>query len=145
MRHLAAVVLIAAASAVTGCTTVPSQPAPGPSSAPALPVLPLPQDRTVVRQPDQQSLATVPVEPEPGPRTSAAAPASPQHVRRHHRARTPVAPAERDPVPAAKAAPHPRPAASLPGGAGVCALGETYGGWAKDSDAARICHESYGR
>ncbi|MCZ4123681.1 hypothetical protein [Streptomyces sp. H39-S7] len=144
MRQFAAVVLIAAASAVTGCATVPSQPAPEPSSAPALPALPLPEDGTAVRQPDLQSLATVPVERDTDPPTAAAS-APPERVRPRHRAHPPVAPAGQDAVPAAKTAARPRPAASLPGGAGVCALGETYGGWAEDSDAARICHEAYGR
>lgn len=144
MRQFAAVVLIAAASAVTGCTTVSSQPASGPSSAPVMPDLPLTRDRTVVRQPDLQSLATAAAEPDAGPRTPAAS-APPEHGRHRHRAPAPPEPARRDAVPAAKAAPRPRPPASLPGGAGVCALGETYGGWGRDSDASRICHEAYGR
>lgn len=29
-------------------------------------------------------------------------------------------------------------------GGGICALGRAYGGWAPDSDAARICHIAYG-
>lgn len=146
MRHVAAVMIIAAASVITGCTTVARQPAPEPSSAPAVPVFPfpLPQDRTVVQQPDHQTLATV--RPEPASDLPASAAPQPEAAPRHHRARTPAAPARPGPAPAAKAAPHhPRAAASLPGGAGVCALGETYGGWARNSDAARICHESYGR
>ncbi|WP_277436830.1 hypothetical protein [Streptomyces sp. SPB162] len=123
-----------------------SQPAPTPSAAPALPDLPRTQDRTVVQRPDPdlQSLATVAAETDAAPRTPDAS-APPERVRHHPRAHSPVAPARRDAAPAAKAAPHPRPPASLPGGVGVCALGETYGGWGKGSDASRICHEAYGR
>ncbi|MEU3463901.1 hypothetical protein ABZ721_28620 [Streptomyces sp. NPDC006733] len=108
-----------------------------------MPALPLTRDRTDVQEPDLQSLATVTAEPDAGPPTAASAPT--ERARHHRRAHPPAAPSGRDAAPAAKATAAPRPPASLPGGAGVCALGETYGGWAKDSDASRICHEAYGR
>ncbi|MDJ0343058.1 MULTISPECIES: hypothetical protein [unclassified Streptomyces] len=121
------------------------QPVPESSPGPVVPGYPLPQDRTIVRQPDHEALATVRPEPSAEPRIPTPRPES---APRRHRARIPAAAPARsgaEPAPAARTAPRPHPAASLPGGAGVCALGESYGGWAKDSDASRICHESYGR
>jgi hypothetical protein len=37
-----------------------------------------------------------------------------------------------------------RPVIPLPGGASVCELGETYGGWQAGSEAAAICRQAYG-
>jgi hypothetical protein len=32
----------------------------------------------------------------------------------------------------------------VPGGGNVCDMGKKYGGWTGQSDASRICHQTYG-
>ncbi|WP_329320803.1 hypothetical protein [Streptomyces sp. NBC_01262] len=135
MRRLTAVVILAAASAVSGCVTV-SQPAAGPGGglisgqlAPSAAGGPAP----IVQAPAHEALASVRPEPADSPRPKAA-------PRRH------VAPPVRPQRPAAgPAGPRPRAAVSRAGtgGANVCDMGEAYGGWAGQGDAARICRQAY--
>ncbi|WP_405735188.1 hypothetical protein OG607_42155 [Streptomyces sp. NBC_01537] len=140
MRRLTAVVILAAASAVSGCVTV-SQPAPGSGGglisgqvAPSGAGGPAP----IVQAPAHEALASVRPEPSGKPR--------PKDAHRQH-----VAPPVRPQHPAAAPAPaprsaKPRPRAAAPGAgaANVCDMGEAYGGWAGQGDAARICRQAYG-
>ena len=140
MRRLTAVVILAAASAVSGCVTV-SQPAAGPGGglisgqlAPSAAGGPAP----IVQAPAHEALASVRPEPADTPRPKAA-------PRRH------VAPPVRPLRPTAGPAEQ-RPRAAVPWagtgpghGANVCDMGEAYGGWTGQGDAARICRKAYGR
>ncbi|MFJ5614059.1 hypothetical protein ACIQCJ_32365 [Streptomyces sp. NPDC093221] len=162
MRRLPVVVFLVAASAAAGCTTVSAPPAPVPVPAPvpgrAAPRVAAPDGGPLVPRPDHVLLETA--EPDPAPsRTPSPEPergagesggrpgAAPYSAGQGPR---PGPEPRHRPVPRSRSVPPPRslprgPAAALPGAADVCALGETYGGWAKDGDAARICRQSYGR
>jgi hypothetical protein len=130
------VVILAAASAVSGCVTV-SQPAPGSGGALISGQVAPPSaggPAPVVQAPAHEALASVRPEPARTPRPKAA-------PRRH------VAPPVRPQHPAAGPADQ-RPRVAVPragtGAADVCDMGEAYGGWAGQGDAARICRQAYG-
>lgn len=134
-------VILVTACAAAGCTTVSPSPAPAPAartSAPWKQGTDVPDTLTVTPPPDHEVLATVRPDPVAGPSPSAAPP---------HRA-TPPVPGRR---PARPARPEQRPrkahapTVSLPGGPGICTLGERYGGWPSGSPASRICRGAYGR
>jgi hypothetical protein len=129
---LAAVVLVAAC-AVTGCTTVsPAPPAPSRPSGPA------PQ-----RAPDVLAPTPPPVDPllataRADPRVPPSAAASPRRqagLPQRRAAAVPAAPSRQRP------AVDPR----VPVSGGTCALGRAYGHWAAGSSAAKICEGVYGR
>jgi hypothetical protein len=132
--------VLAAASAVSGCMTV-SQPAgqagSGQSSGPPLPssVTPVVPTVSILQLPAHEVLGTF--RPEPPAATGPTAPpaGAPARSRPRLRSRT-----------AAPVAPRPRARLAAPpaAGANVCELGKVYGGWASNSDAARICGEAYG-
>ncbi|MFF8935279.1 hypothetical protein ACF08O_11220 [Streptomyces paradoxus] len=162
----ATLLLTVAVSALSGCTTVPHPPAPGPSAAPPRPSAPERQDAAEpqnVQAPVREALQLI-EEPSrrPEPAASATRPAAPPEPG------TPQ-PLHRDVRPRPARPQHPEPArrgpqrshADLPegsasvrqdvetgvpnGNADVCALGRRYGGWRADSPEATICHATYGR
>ncbi|MEW2522871.1 hypothetical protein [Actinacidiphila alni] len=148
MRRLPVVVLLLAASAAAGCTTVSAPPVPVTVTGGTAPRVAVPDGGVLLPPPDHAVLETA--EPGPAPvRTPSPVPVhSPRPAPRAAAPHPGTTPGQR-PVPRSRrAAPPPAeqraPDVTLPGGAGVCALGETYGGWASDSDAARICRRSYG-
>lgn len=163
MRRLPVVVFLVAASAAAGCTTVSGPPTPAPVPAPVpgstAPRVAAPDGGVLVPRPDHVVLETAETDQDPagtpssapvhGAGTPGAQPGAGPYSNTRSDTRSDREPHHR-PVPRSRRAAPPEsvprgPATSLPGGAGVCALGETYGGWAKDSDAARICRQSYGR
>lgn len=145
MRRLTVVVILAAASAVSGCVTVSQRPpapdraaAPGPAAASSATARPVP----IVQGPAHEVLASVRPE-EPGEAAGGPADHRPGAGPRQ-RVAHPRRPVPR-PAPApAPAAPRPRGAAPAAGGGAVCDMGEKYGGWAGQSDASRICRQAYG-
>lgn len=139
------VVVLAAASAVSGCVTVSqrapgpgpvSGPASGPVSGPAAPSAAARPASPIVQAPAHEVLASVRPEPAAKPKPKAA---SRQRV-------APPAQAERRAAAPAPAKPRHRLRVAAPpaGGVHVCDMGETYGRWAGQSDAARICRQAYG-
>lgn len=153
MRRLPVVLFLVAASAAAGCTTVSAPPAPVPVPGSTAPRAAVPDGGVLVPPPDHVVLQTA--EPDPVRTPSPAPVRDPRSVvggtadTAPHTGTSSGRTERHRPVPRSRRAAPPEsaprgPAASLPGGAGVCALGETYGGWAKDSDAARICRQSYG-
>lgn len=140
MRRLPAVVLlVAVCAAAAGCTTVSAPPPRG--QAPRTAGRPdRPDDWTVKPSPPHEVLGTT----RPDRRASATASPGPAPTARPytpaHRDR-PTAPHRRQP----RSAPPTAIRFPVPGGGYVCALGETYGDWAADSQAARICRQAYGR
>jgi hypothetical protein len=136
-------ILVAVCSAA-GCTSVSAPPAHVPALRPSAPRPAGPEhpdDLAVVQPPGQEVLATARPHDPVTARPSSAAP--PPAVRAR------VAPSRRR---VHRAAPHRRKpraplptAVRLPGGGNVCELSEAYGGWAADSQAARICRRASGR
>ena len=154
----ATLLVTAAVSALTGCTTVQAPLASAPRATPVRPAPPLPSGHThpeVVQAPAREALALIGPSRRPDPKRSAA-PAAPSHTSR-------PAPAAPRPQPEKRAPRRPAPttvpreprvtvpdvARQLPqdagGNADVCALGRKYGGWRPDSQEARICDQAYGR
>ncbi|MFE2430554.1 hypothetical protein ACFXJ5_27875 [Streptomyces sp. NPDC059373] len=139
MRLLTVVVVLAAASAASGCVTVsPRTAGPEPASGPVAPSA-VGRPGPVVQGPALEALATVRPEPAESPkrkpeRRAAPRPAVNQPVRHHRQAH---APAPDRPLPRVGVP-------KVPGGGSVCDMGEKYGGWTGQSDASRICHQTYG-
>ncbi|MFF2654712.1 hypothetical protein [Streptomyces sp. NPDC058045] len=130
--------IAAAVSAVSGCTTVAGDRAPRPAAS-------------TVRPAATSASATPRGEPT-GARGDVNREAP--RVRPASRAAVPPAPPPRPPVRTPAAAPPPPavpvpvpvpPGASLPSGADVCAYGRQFGGWRPGSAEARICRHAYGR
>ncbi|MFJ4820530.1 hypothetical protein [Streptomyces sp. NPDC088801] len=166
----ATLLLTVAVSALSGCTTVPRPPAPGPSAAPSLPSAPEREDEAetqIVQAPAREALQLIEeASRRPEPAASATGPAAPPAGAPEPG--TPQ-PGHRDvrPRPARPELPEParrgpqRSHAGLPdvsesvrqdveksvpnGNADVCALGRRYGGWRADSPEATICRDTYGR
>ncbi|PNG22188.1 hypothetical protein C1J00_10835 [Streptomyces cahuitamycinicus] len=158
-----------AVSALSGCTTVPRPPAPGPSAAPSLSA-PEREDEAetqIVQAPAREALQLIEeTSRRPEPVASATGPAAPPAAAPEPG--TPQ-PGHRDVRPRPARPEHPEPArrgpqrahAGLPdvsesvrqdveksvpkGNADICALGRRYGGWRADSPEATICRDTYGR
>ncbi|MGW0497249.1 hypothetical protein ACWD0Z_17960 [Streptomyces sp. NPDC003007] len=165
----ATLLVTVAVSALTGCTTVPHPPAPGPSAAPSRPSAPRPEgeaETQIVQAPAREALQLIEEasrRPEPAvsaPRPTTPPAASPERARpgpgdrdvRPH----PMRPQRPEPAPRAPRRSHAAvpdlPEAvrqdvekSVPNSSDVCALGRRYGGWRADSPEARICRDTYGR
>ncbi|WP_327292606.1 hypothetical protein [Streptomyces sp. NBC_01198] len=142
MRLLPVVVILLAACAAAGCTTVSAPPSPA-VHYPA-PARPAPEVVPLTPPPARPLLATV----RPGAGEDAADAATPGSTGPAPRHR-PAAAAPHRPRPAGRRTPRARaprvgrtPAGS--GSGGVCALGRTYGGWAAGSAASTICARTYG-
>lgn len=153
----ATLLVTAAVSALTGCTTVQAPAAPAPRATPARPAPLHPTGHTrpeVVQAPASEALALIGPSRRPDPARSAAPPA-PSHTSRPAPAAPRPQPQRRAPhhpgadTPREQRVPVPDVARQLPGEAGanadVCALGRKYGGWRPDSQEARICDQAYGR
>jgi hypothetical protein len=144
VRRLPAVVLlVAVCTAAAGCTTVSAAPPRRPAPRPADPDRP--DDLVVAQSPAHEVLDTArpdrPATEDPA-RTAPGSAARPYAPPARHRDRW--APPRHGLT--EYAAPTAGPTAvPVPGGTNVCALGETYGGWAAGSQAARICRQAYGR
>ncbi|MFD8234081.1 hypothetical protein ACFV20_19640 [Streptomyces sp. NPDC059696] len=166
----ATLLVTVAVSALSGCTTVPQPPAPGPSSAPSRPSAPEPDGaaRTpVVQAPAREALLLIEeASRRPEPATQTPRPAAPPAAPRQHAAQQPgnreVRPRPARPERAEPAPRGPRRShADVPdvsesvrqdvekrvphSNADVCALGRRYGGWRADSPEATICRDTYGR
>ncbi|MEV6960552.1 hypothetical protein AB0M97_15390 [Streptomyces sp. NPDC051207] len=151
----ATLLMTVAVSALTGCVTVPRPPAPAPPTAPVRPPLPRPDGRAeprIVQAPAREALARV----SPGREAAPAGPATrrpaapvPQRAQQPERARQ--APRTRSPRPEPRRPRVDLPALpelirkQVPGTTDVCALGEVYGGWRRDSPEAAICRRTQGR
>ncbi|MDD1063772.1 hypothetical protein NMG29_37385 [Streptomyces cocklensis] len=140
MRLLPAAVLLLAACAAAGCTTVspvPTDAVPAPTrGAPDVVRLTPPPSRPLLAtaRPDADAAAagaSAGAAPAPGRQPTAAMPR-----------RTP--PVRHRPHPRRSGAPRVRPVPAGGPARGVCALGNTYGGWAAGSAAATICARAYG-
>ncbi|MCK8437070.1 hypothetical protein G3I77_29935 [Streptomyces sp. D2-8] len=158
-----------AVSALSGCTTVPHPPAPGPSAAPSRPSAPQPEgeaEAQIVQAPAREALQLIEeASHRPEPAVSASRPATPPAASPE---RGTPQPGRRDvrPRPARPERPEPAPRgprrsqADLPdvsesvrqnvrksvsNSSDVCALGRRYGGWRADSPEATICRDTYGR
>ncbi|MEU8617610.1 hypothetical protein [Streptomyces sp. NPDC048623] len=142
---------VAMAAALTGCVAVdppPAAPAPASSGGGASPAG---QDVApqIVQGPAREALEAAlpdPPEPEPGSaverqRTDAApAPARPRRTEHPHPSPVPHQHRPRTPdvrLPGVPQMPRDR--------AGVCSLGQAYGGWSPDSPQAKACRSTYGR
>ncbi|MEV1067613.1 hypothetical protein [Streptomyces sp. NPDC050263] len=151
----ATLLVTVAFSALSGCMTVQSPPAPGPAMAPSRPSVPRPDGRAetqIVQAPAREALEMIAPSRKPEP----TAPATPAQRRR-----TAAAPAEQPPAPRSRPhsrPPHPAPRRHAPPrvelpdveaevrrNTDVCALGRKYGGWRQDSPEAVICEQAYGR
>ncbi|MFI1357825.1 hypothetical protein ACH4TV_30205 [Streptomyces sp. NPDC020898] len=159
----ATLLVTVAVSALSGCVTIQHPPAPGPSPAPSVPSVPsrpsvpLPGGRAepqIVQAPALEALELIgpdrrpPKAPSEPHRPAASAPpapstAAPEPSPRRNR------PKQRPPKPERR---HTPPRVELPEvsrpvreNTDVCALGEKYGGWGKDSPQTVICKETYGR
>jgi hypothetical protein len=147
VRVLLAALVLVAVCAVAGCTTVSAPPAAPLRPVPSALRQVAPDGAVVLPSPGRQLLATARPEPagqRPSPaatRTARARTSAAPHRRRGHathktrphRAATPTRKVDGTPS-----------GSALPGSAGVCELGESYGGWQPDSPAARICRQAYG-
>ncbi|MFD7388675.1 hypothetical protein ACFV46_09415 [Streptomyces sp. NPDC059852] len=155
----ATLLVTAAVSALTGCTTVQAPAAPAPRATPARPAPLHPTGHSrpeVVQAPASEALALIGPSRRPGS-ASSATPTAPSHTSRPAPAaprpqpqrRTPHRPAPGPDAPREPRVTVPDMARRLPGEAGgnadVCALGRRYGGWRADSQEARICDQAYGR
>ncbi|QCD54612.1 hypothetical protein [Streptomyces hawaiiensis] len=166
----ATLLLTVAVSALSGCTTVPHPPAPGPPTAPSRPSAPEPEgeaETRIVQAPAREALQLIEeASHRPEPAASASRPAAPPAAPPDHGA---PQPGHRDarPRPARPERPEParrgpqRSRTDLPyvsesvrqeveksvpnGDADVCALGRRYGGWRADSPEATICRDTYRR
>ncbi|MFE4372675.1 hypothetical protein ACFRMN_31460 [Streptomyces sp. NPDC056835] len=142
-----------AVTAVSGCVAVEPHPSPGPSPRPGTssgiqgPAAPRP---LIIEAPAKEALEAVVPPPAPGaaPHSSAEArpPAQDRSApdRASGSARPPAAPR-----PERRTQDHPQEQrhsapSSTPAIRDVCALGERYGQWPKDSPQARICRDTYG-
>ncbi|MFE2375715.1 hypothetical protein [Streptomyces sp. NPDC059398] len=166
-KIVALALLAAAVSAASGCVAVPPEraPAPGQSRTPGHHA-----QRTgpqIVQSPPVEALETV--SPRPGAGSGAGSRDAAPAAHRPSGEAGPGSGTERDagPAPVRRAVRPARPRAAQPGSghpdrplprrhperaghpsghpAGVCALGEGYGGWPADSPQARICRQTYGR
>ncbi|MEU1627990.1 hypothetical protein ABZ746_22160 [Streptomyces sp. NPDC020096] len=115
------------------------------SSAPSAAAHPAPGTPSTTPSPSSMAQPTPPApdfgqHPAPPPPPAPPRPVPPPSAPRPDpRLAPPPPPVHRPDPPAA-------PPAGQPAGHGdVCGLGETYGRWAPDSPAARICHQTYGR
>lgn len=137
VRLLPAAVILVAACAVAGCTTVSAPPpAVGRITAPPRGA---PDFVTVTPPPARPLLATVQPDADKPARTTAAPKPAPAPRRRP----AGTVPQRARPVRQQRprqGTPQPR----VPAGRGVCALGRVYGGWAAGSAAATICGQAYG-
>ncbi|MEU7030825.1 hypothetical protein AB0A60_29575 [Streptomyces sp. NPDC046275] len=141
---------VAMAAALTGCVAVeppPAAPAPAASGGAASPAG---QDVApqIVPGPAREALeAALPDPPEPRAaveRRRTDAPSAPAAPRRTERPRPSAVPQQKHPRPRT-------PEVHVPGvpevprdRAGVCALGQAYGGWSPDSPQARLCKGTHG-
>ncbi|MFI8893231.1 hypothetical protein [Streptomyces paradoxus] len=166
----ATLLLTVAVSALSGCTTVPHPPAPGPSAAPSLPPAPEREDAAepqIVQAPVREALQLIeeasrrpepaasasrpaappasapePGTPQPGPRGVRPRPARPQHPEPARRG----AQRSHSGLPDVSESVRQDVEKSVPhDNADVCALGRRYGGWRADSPEATICRDTYGR
>jgi hypothetical protein len=136
------VLCLAVWAGLTGCTRVNPAVAPGAAGHTVAPPSAAPD------RPDGERLA-------PSPQHPVLATAAPKATRN----RTPRSGQGGAGSAGAGAAVHPFPTAGTPwrapelpkngpgagAAAALCRLGETYGNWAPDSQAATICHHAYGR
>ncbi|MFE6281531.1 hypothetical protein [Streptomyces sp. NPDC057877] len=167
----AALLVTVAVSALSGCTTVPHPPAPGPPTMPSAPPAQRPDHRAepqIVQAPAREALELIGPSHRPAPSTaaprrpSATAPTPdgrpPRHAEPRHepRADHPQRSADRPDrsQPSTHPAPHPpRPShpvipdvsSALRQNADVCALGRKYGGWRPDSPESVTCEQVHGR
>lgn len=141
-----------AMAALSGCVAVePSPAAPAPAPAPAASSGPAGQEVApqIVQGPAREALeAALPDPPTPGPRSTVARhPAggpAPAHRHQATKPRPDHAPGQQHGHPAAGLPELPEMAKAPHSRAGVCALGEAYGGWSPRSEQARICRGTYG-
>ncbi|MGW7001805.1 hypothetical protein ACWGCW_02970 [Streptomyces sp. NPDC054933] len=121
------------------------------SSAPSAAAHPAPGTPSTAPSPSSMAQPTPPAPdfgqhpappPPPAPPRPAPRPVPPPSAPRPDPRPAPPPP----PPPVHRPDPPAAPPAGQPAGHGdVCGLGETYGRWAPDSPAARICHQTYGR
>ncbi|MFJ5997506.1 hypothetical protein [Streptomyces sp. NPDC092370] len=165
----ATLLVTVAVSALSGCTTVPHAPAPGPSAAPSRASVPRPEgeaESQMAQAPAREALQLIEEasrRPEPAvsvPQPARPPTASPERARpgpgdRNARPR-PVRPERPGPVPHAPRRSHadvPDVSESVrqdvdkrvPNSSDVCVLGRRYAGWRADSPEARICRDTYAR
>ncbi|WP_210585959.1 hypothetical protein [Streptomyces sp. GESEQ-35] len=151
----ATLLVTVAASALSGCVTVP-RPASGPPAPPSRSVPARPDgtaEPQIVQAPAREALELVGPRRDPTPTASVSrppataapppvreAPASRPGQRRQEARRPKVAPSQGPRVEL------PKMTEPIPTDAGdVCALGRKYGGWQQDSPESRICSQAYGR
>ncbi|WP_446039117.1 hypothetical protein [Streptomyces sp. SID1121] len=136
-----------AVTTVSGCVAVDPGTAAGPRSETRTPAARPEVEPQIVQAPAREALDAV----RPTPERKRAPSASPD-AGRIARPQPDARAVHRPKAPPAKPKPRERPVErqqSLPTTAEplireVCALGETYGGWAEDSPEARICQDAYG-
>lgn len=149
---------LAAASFTTGCVNISVRPA-APSTAPGTPQQ---HAREVRPRPAHESVATIgPARPAPPDEPDSQSRSPREPAPRRSAGPEPAAPAQRSDREAAEPPTeevrHPHPAAPPHAPAGpvvpdqqpsgrtdICALGQLYGRWSPNSDAARICRQTYG-
>ncbi len=148
----ATLLLTVAVSALSGCVTVERPPVSGRPAAPSQPS----EGRPVVQAPAREALEMV----DPSRPTKAPEAPSRRAVPTATAPERKAPPGDRNgqarparPQPKASNPPQrPRVLPEVPestrrgngGGAGLCELGRTYGGWHPDSPEATICQEAYG-
>ncbi|MCT9088463.1 hypothetical protein N4G70_06225 [Streptomyces sp. ASQP_92] len=145
LRLLAAVTALSLSGCLVGCVSVEADRAPAPPSGP--PAVPRPQATARIAQaPAREALETVmPPDAASSPPTAAApAPEEPARPDPPRRGRRPGAERTGGRPAAPRTKRHPRTAPAPAAPAGICALGQAYGGWRDDSPQARICRETYG-
>ncbi|MEV6329806.1 hypothetical protein [Streptomyces sp. NPDC051909] len=141
---------VAMAAALTGCVAVESPPAaPAPAASAGSAASPDGQDVApqIMQGPAREALeAAMPDPPEPQAaveRRRTDGPSAPARPRRTEHPRPSAVPQQQRPrtpdvrLPKVPDVPRDR--------AGVCALGQSYGGWSPDSPQARLCRSTYGR
>ncbi|MFE7901226.1 hypothetical protein ACFU3E_27740 [Streptomyces sp. NPDC057424] len=164
----ATLLLTVAVSALSGCTTVPHPPAPGPSAVPSRPSAPQPEgeaETQIVQAPAREALQLIEEARRRAEPATSSRPAAPPAVASDHGT---TRPGHRDVRPRPARPEHPEPAPhspqrshtglpdvsesvrqdvheSVPNSSDVCALGRRYGGWRADSPEATICRDTYGR
>lgn len=136
-----------AVSAVSGCVAVDAGPPPLPSAGKSTPSASGPEvEPQIVQAPAREALEAAVSAPRetPSARPSPGVGATGRGVQAAGPGNRPSPPPQEGRTPGRTAEKKRRPAGTPPPATDVCALGETYGGWAADSLQARICRDSYG-
>jgi len=154
----ATLLVTVAVSALTGCVTVQRPPASAPVPGPSQPSAPRPDGRAepqIVQAPADEALERIGPHRRPESRTrptqrsTPAAPAAPAGQpatpRSHPRPAHPEHRRPERPAPQRPPVEIPDVTESVRKNTDVCALGNKYGGWRKDSPEATICEQTYSR